>query len=860
MEQKWVVLKFGGTSVSNLDNWGVIRSVIEQRIAEEYTPVVVCSAISGISNLLEQVIKNAINGKYQQTLDKLQNKHLKLCREFKIDFEKTIGVDFTNLVDLLLGVSLLKEIGPRIQAQIMSVGELMLTKMAHRFLVNNGVDIVWQDARECMHAATNDFSAAHYLSAHCQFDPRDDVKKLLQPHKAIITQGFIARDNRGDTVLLGRGGSDTSATTFAALLQASSCEIWTDIPGIFTTDPRTTPEAFLLKELDYDEAQELASTGAKIIHPKCIAPAYKYNIPIKIKSVYHPLLEGTQITNFGHSNAPRVKGIAMKKDVKLISIETVNMWGQSGFLADLFLCFKNHKISIDLISTSESNITVSLDTLPNSLDKHLMELLLSDLKKFGDAKLIGPCASIGLVGKKIRTILHQLTPVFELFEEHKIHLISQAANDLNLTIVVDEQQAQRLLPKLHSQLFKEGASNISMLGPTYKECTQNLDADVASTYSTWWSNQKEVLKAMDVSDVPVYVYNQQTIKDSISELKQLKAVDKIFYAMKANFNPQVLETIYNQGIGFECVSTGEIKAILRLFPKISPQNIIFTPNYASYDEYKYALEQNVYVTIDNLHPLKHWKELFKNRSLFIRLDPGMGAGHHKFVKTAGMQSKFGVSPENIPSLLEMVDELKIKVVGLHAHIGSGIFSKTKWSETALFLHSFTSVFKDVKILDLGGGLGVSERIGHAAIDLVAIDDHLMQFKKIAPNIKIWIEPGRFVVANSGVMLTKVNQIKTKGQKRYIGVNAGMSCFIRPMLYGSYHEIVNLTRLEQGPSMVADIVGPICESGDTIGFARKLPETTEGDILLINATGAYGYAMSSGYNLRDKPREHFIKAN
>jgi len=208
-------------------------------------------------------------------------------------------------------------------------------------------------------------------------------------------------------------------------------------------------------------------------------------------------------------------------------------------------------------------------------------------------------------------------------------------------------------------------------------------------------------------------------------------------------------------------------------------------------------------------------------------------------------------------LAALVDRHQVDVVALHAHSGSGIRTSDTWLNTAGFLQSFLHAFPNVTALDLGGGLGVVERPDQAPLDLAEVDAGLAKFREAHPHLEIWLEPGRFLVAESGVILTRCTQRKQKGDREYVGVDAGLNTLIRPALYGAWHEIRNLSRFEEPAEIIADVVGPICETGDVLGHSRSLPETYGGDILLIATAGAYGRSMSSEYNLRSLPRERVL---
>ncbi|MET0292387.1 MAG: bifunctional aspartate kinase/diaminopimelate decarboxylase, partial [Steroidobacteraceae bacterium] len=205
----------------------------------------------------------------------------------------------------------------------------------------------------------------------------------------------------------------------------------------------------------------------------------------------------------------------------------------------------------------------------------------------------------------------------------------------------------------------------------------------------------------------------------------------------------------------------------------------------------------------------------------------------------------------------LAGELSLNVHGLHAHTGSGIVDIGNWVETAETLAKIATDLGGVTTLNIGGGFGVPDSANPKRVDLAALDQTLVAFRDMHPGLELWIEPGRYLVALSGVLLARVTQLKQKGTQGYIGVATGMNALIRPALYGAFHEIVNLSRLGQANAGIYDVVGPICESGDVLGHDRLLPETREGDVLLVANTGAYGRAMASSYNLREPPEELFV---
>jgi diaminopimelate decarboxylase/aspartate kinase len=753
-------------------------------------------------------------------------------------------------------MKLLGEASPKTRARLMALGELSATTLGAAFLEHRGIATRWVDARECLvgERMSNASDASHYLAAHCPFavDPGLEAALAASP-EVVLTQGFIARDDRGDTVLLGRGGSDTSASYFGAKLSAERVEIWTDVPGMFSADPRSVPTARLLHELDYDEAQEIASTGAKVLHPRCIAPVRAHGIPLWVSSTARPDGPGT-IVGPARQSDPQVKAISVKKGITLVAMDTMGMWQQVGFLADAFACFKRRGISVDLVSTSEANVTVTLDPGANVLADGALSAVVSDLAGLCRVSVIGPCAAVSLVGRRIRAILPRLAPALEVFAEQQVHLVTQAASDLNLSFVVEEKDADRLAADLHALLIHDGGE---VFGPAWSELAAAGEGEVRPT-APWWSEDRERLVALAGTRTPLYVYDARTIERAVSELRSIP-VDRIFYALKANPHPEILTRLAAAGLGFECVSPGELDRVRGLAPSIAPDRILFTPSFARRDEYRAALDAGAWVTLDGTYPLRAWGELFRDRKLLVRVDLGQGRGHHAHVRTAGDRTKFGVPLADLAELADLAAGCGARIVGLHSHAGSGILDPDHWRETALLLAEIAAQFPDVSILDLGGGLGVPDSTRVPGLDLDAVSLGLATFRAAHPRFNVWLEPGRRLVAQAGVLLARVTQLKHKGGVHYVGIDAGMNSLIRPALYGAHHEIVNLTRLDAPADACMSVVGPICETADVLGAERMLPAATrEGDILLIANAGAYGFAMASRYNLREPAVEQWLE--
>jgi diaminopimelate decarboxylase/aspartate kinase len=856
-DSPWVVLKFGGRSVSTAGNWAIVAGLIRERLAEGVRPVVVHSALVGVSNALIALLDTAVaGGDTDEKLAKIRAQHDSLAEDLGVD-PAMFDERFAALTQVIAGAKLIGEVSPRVHARVLANGELLATELGAAYLRKEGLQVAWLDIRDFMQSATlrDQSERARYISARCDFAPDKELQsRFAAVEGVILSQGFIARNVQGETVLLGRGGSDTSGAYLAGKLEARRLEIWTDAPGFFSADPKAVPSARLIKSLHYREAQEIASAGGGILHPRSISPVRATGIPLYLKCTAHPEWEGSVISNAPSDDQAQLKAISHRAGITLVSMESMEMWHQVGFLADAFNVFREHGISVDLISTSESNVTVSIDTAQNVTTPAAIEALAADLRKLCRVTVIADCAAVTLVGQRIRRILHELTPVLEVFQEQQVHLVTQAANDLNLTFVVNSEHAYRLVQHLHGLLVSKFEGGV--FGETW-ERLQGGGEPAKGLPKAWWRKKKAQLLEIGAQRDATYVYDRETIEQAMTALKGLKAVDAVFYAMKANPHRDILKLVDAHGLNFECVSPGEIARVREVVPGVDSKRILFTPNFAPRAEYEQALEQGVWVTLDNLYPLKHWGKSFKGKELFVRVDTGQGRGHHEHVRTAGVHSKFGVPLFEIDELADAARKAGARIVGLHAHTGSGVLTPEAWLDTGRQLLRLLERLPDVQHIDVGGGLGVPEKIGQSGLDLGALDTALAEIKQGCGGRSLWLEPGRFVVAQAGVLLARVTQTKGKGEVQYVGVGTGMNSLIRPALYGAYHDIVNLSRLGKAATELVTVVGPICETGDRLGSDRLMPPAKENDVLLIANAGAYGYAMSSRYNLREPAMEVLI---
>ncbi|MFC5577459.1 bifunctional aspartate kinase/diaminopimelate decarboxylase [Lysobacter niabensis] len=853
----WVVLKFGGTSVSRRNRWDTIGRLASKRMAEDGARVlVVVSALSGVTNELQAIANgDDIAGRIAALLER----HRAFCAELDLDAEAVLGERLAVLQ--ALGTD------PRAvertldwQADVLGQGELLSSTLGAAYLRSQGLDFGWCDARQWLDAVSlpNASAWAQRLSVNCrhQGDAGFIERFARQAAPMLLTQGFIARHHDGGTAILGRGGSDTSAAYFGALLKAKRVEIWTDVPGMFTANPRDVPDARLLTRLDYAEAQEIATTGAKVLHPRSIAPCRDAGVPMAILDTERFDLPGTRI-DASAATVPGVKAISRRNGIVLVSMESIGMWQQVGFLADVFERFKRHGLSVDLIGSSETNVTVSLDPSENLVTSNVLEALSADLAEICRVKVIAPCAAITLVGRGMRSLLHKLSDIWATFGRERVHLISQSSNDLNLTFVIDEADADGMLPQLHAELVRGGAMPVldgSVFGPTWREIAHGK----VERAPAWWVAGREQLLHRAQAGTPRYAYDLATVRERARGLLAVPAIDRCFYAIKANPNAAILQAITNEGFGLECVSQAELDHVFAALPDLSPQRVLFTPSFAPRREYEAAFARGVTVTLDNVEALQRWPEAFRGRTLWLRLDLGHGEGHHEKVKTGGVAAKFGLPLARFDAFVAEARKLGVRISGLHAHLGSGIDDPRHWRGVYAELAGLADNVGTIETIDIGGGLPIPYTPDAQAFDLVAWREGLDEIKAAYPRYGLVIEPGRYLVAEAGVLLLEVTQVVEKDGVRRIGCDAGMNALVRPAMYEAYHGIHNLSRLDDAAVAAFDVVGPICESGDVLGRNRLLPVATgEGDVLLVADAGAYGMAMANTYNLRALPAEDII---
>jgi diaminopimelate decarboxylase/aspartate kinase len=476
-KENWIVLKFGGTSVASLERWEAIARVLAERREEGHRVLVVCSALSGVSNLLETLLGEIERGEAtDKTLGALRKRHRALCKEMGIS-PKIVKPWLDSLARLIQGIALIGLLTDELRARIMAHGELLSTTIGQTWLESQGVEADWRDARDLLTPLPTPIEATQsrrFLSAVCSSERNDElIEELGAGAPVVITQGFIARDEYGRTVLLGRGGSDTSGAYFAAQLRAERLEIWTDVPGMFTANPKDRPDARLLRLIGYEEAQVMVATGARVLHPRCIRPVAEAKIPLHIRCTLAPDMDGTVISAEADYEKPRVKALSTRHKLYLIRLYCPGNWHIAGLLAEVTNVFKRHGLSLDLITNSPQRVTLTMDPAVTPLGPIEEENLRRDLAEFGELDFGRNAGSVSLVGSHIASVIDQLAAGLGGISGSNIHMVSQASSRDGLTFVVDPEDVDRMLDPLHDWLLT-GPLPETTFGPSWQELSKRL--------------------------------------------------------------------------------------------------------------------------------------------------------------------------------------------------------------------------------------------------------------------------------------------------------------------------------------------------------------------------------------------------
>ncbi len=365
---------------------------------------------------------------------------------------------------------------------------------------------------------------------------------------------------------------------------------------------------------------------------------------------------------------------------------------------------------------------------------------------------------------------------------------------------------------------------------------------------------------------PLYVYNETILRERCRELKNLVGYRHFYvnYSPKANSNLEILKIVREEGFWTDAMSPGEIHVSLRAGFK--PEQIFYISNNVNDEEYMYAIKAGVKISVDSVSQLERFGRINPGGKVAIRINPGVGAGHHKKVVTGGKKTKFGIEIRFMDDVKRILKKHDLKLIGINQHIGSLFMDSDSYIESVDSLLTVAKKFSDLEFVDLGGGFGIPyhKQEGEPRLDFESLGTKLTELitdwiKDYGKEIIFKIEPGRYVVAESAVLLGTVNAVKMNYDIKYIGTDLGFNILVRPVMYDSHHDIEIYRKSDKAStrSEQVRIVGNICETGDIIAKDRLLPEIFEEDILGVLDSGAYGYAMSSNYNNRLRPAEVMI---
>jgi aspartate kinase len=449
-----IVMKFGGTSVQDAKAIDRVAAIVRERQSQR--PVVVVSAMAKITDQLLAMAAAAGAGQREKALELARGareRHYNTAVDLlgTHAFEQIapeLEADFDGLDELLRGVVAVGELTLRTTDAIAGFGERVSSKIVAAAFSQRKIEAAHVDSRRCIVTDTN------FGKAVPQFEETDArLKEVIQPllergHVPVMG-GFIAATREGVSTTLGRGGSDFSAAIVGAGLNAERIEIWTDVDGMMTTDPSLCPQARRIKTISFEEAAELAYFGAKVLHPATLLPAIQKNIPVLILNSQNPNCEGTRITSTAPKSRNIFKAIAAKKRITVVDVVATRMLMAHGFLKSIFEVFASHRCPVDMVSTSEVSVSVTVDS------NESIAAIAADLARLADVKYEGRKAIVCLVGENIRNTPGIAAKVFSAIGDVNIRMISQGASEINISFVIDEADVPKVAARLHQVFFSE---------------------------------------------------------------------------------------------------------------------------------------------------------------------------------------------------------------------------------------------------------------------------------------------------------------------------------------------------------------------------------------------------------------------
>jgi aspartate kinase len=445
------VAKFGGTSVANFEAMSRCATIIENN---PNTRLVVSSACSGVTNLLVELANGVQDQEHRaKVLQKLADIHESILS--RLEDATKAAAEIYEILDTVTSLAEAASIqaSTKLTDHLVACGELMSTHILAQLMRERGINAARFDIRDILKTDGN-FGRAEPQLASISMLAQEQLVPLCQKH-VVITQGFIGSDEEGNTTTLGRGGSDYSAALIAEGVKAAGLEIWTDVPGIYTTDPRIAPKASPIPEISFSEASEMANFGAKILHPSTLVPALRHDIPVFVGSSKEPEKGGTWIRHQVESS-PLFRALALRCNQTMVTLRSVNMFHAYGFLAKVFEILAKHKISVDLITTSEISVSLTLDQTDTSGGApQLPQAVREELEELCTVEVEHDLCLVALIGNNMSESKGYAKQVFGTLEDFNLRMICYGASPHNLCFLVHESVSRQAIQKLHTELFEQ---------------------------------------------------------------------------------------------------------------------------------------------------------------------------------------------------------------------------------------------------------------------------------------------------------------------------------------------------------------------------------------------------------------------
>lgn len=458
------VAKFGGTSLANFEAMSRCADIV---LSSPSTRIVVVSASSGVTNLLVSLSTGELSTAERiDAIKKISDIQSAIVEHLNLNTQQLslinellakIGDISTSIAQLKLQSHTSKA---KLTDELLSCGEQLSSTLFTQVLVERGVSARWFDVRNVMRTSSDFGKAIVCIETVAQL-AKEQISPLLEDH-VIVTQGFIGSDTQGDTTTLGRGGSDYSAALLGEATYCSQIDIWTDVTGIFTTDPRITAQAYALEEISFNEAAEMATFGAKVLHPSTLIPAMRCNIPVFVGSSRAPESGGTIVRNETESK-PVYRAIALRREQTLLTVTSMDMLHAPGFLARVFTTLAKYNLSVDLVTTSEVSVAITLDNTGSNSggNSQISQAMLDELEEVCQVTIEKDLALVALIGNAIDTSYGVGTRLFATLHDVNVRMICQGASSHNLCFLVEEGQATDVISRLHHAMFEQNAQGVA---------------------------------------------------------------------------------------------------------------------------------------------------------------------------------------------------------------------------------------------------------------------------------------------------------------------------------------------------------------------------------------------------------------